>query len=79
MRKEDKIMTGHVIDKQNTINTLMKINSLLSETLMKIKEINKDEQFDFCTDNKLAEEVCKTETITKEISDIVFQKKKKGC
>ena len=69
-------MSGHIIDKENTINALMKINSLLGQALMKIREINEDEQFDFCTNAKLAEEVCKTEAITKEISNIVFQKKK---
>lgn len=67
-------MAGHIIDKENTINALGSINRLLGQSLMKIKEINQDEQFDFCTNSKLAEEVCKAESLIKEISDIVFQK-----
>ena len=66
-------MAGHIIDKDNTINALGKINSLLAQSLMKIKEINKDEQFDFCTSNRLAEEVATAERIIKDISKIVFQ------
>lgn len=69
-------MPGHVIDKDNTIKALGKINSLLEQSLTKIKEINKDEQFDSCTNVKLAEEVNKAEFLVKEISGIVFKKGK---
>lgn len=69
-------MPGHVIDKDNTIKAFGKINSLLEQSLMKIKEINKDEQFDSCTNVKLAEEANKAELLTKEISGIVFKKEK---
>lgn len=70
-------MAGHIIDKSNTIQALGSINSLLGQSLQKIKEINEDEQFDFCTNSELAERVSKAESLIKEISDIVFQKKKK--
>ena len=66
-------MAGHIIDKDNTLKALDKINSLLSQSLQIIKKVNEDEQWDYCTDDKLARIVNKTERLSKDISDIVFQ------
>ena len=66
-------MAGHIIDKDNTLKALGSINSLLGQSLMIIKKVNEDEQWDFCTDNRLAEEVATAERIIKNISKIVFQ------
>lgn len=68
-------MAGHIIDKENTRHTLGKINSLLAQSLNIIRDVNKDEQWDFCTDAKLSEEVATSERLIKSISDIVFQTK----
>ena len=37
-------MAGHIIDKDNTLKALDKINSLLSQSLQIIKKVNEDEQ-----------------------------------
>ena len=66
-------MAGHIIDKDNTLKALDKINSLLSQSLQIIKKVNEDEQWDYCTDDKLARIVNITERLSKDISDIVFQ------
>lgn len=66
-------MPGHIIDKDNTLKALRSINVLLGQSLEKIKEINKDEQFDFCTSSELADKVCTAERLIKDISKIVFQ------
>lgn len=70
-------MAGHIIDKDNTLKALRSINSLLSQSLEIIKKVNEDEQWDFCTDDELARKVNETERLAKEISDVVFQKKRK--
>ena len=67
---------GHVIDKDKVRHSLSSINSLLSQAVIIAKQVNKDEQWDFCTDNVLAERVSIAEKLTKELSDIVFQKRK---
>ena len=36
-------MAGHIIDKDNTLKALDKINSLLSQSLQIIKKVNEDE------------------------------------
>lgn len=69
---------GHVIEKENVKHSLGSINSLLSQTVFIAKRVNEDEQWDFCTDNVLAERVSIAEKLTKELSDIVFQKKRGG-
>ena len=66
-------MAGHIIDKDNTLKALGSINSLLSQSLQIIKKVNEDEQWDYCTDDKLARTVNTMERLVKEISDIVFQ------
>ena len=66
-------MAGHIIDKDNTLKALDKINSLLSQSLQIIKKVNEDEQWDYCTDDKLARIVNTTERLLKDISNIVFQ------
>ena len=66
-------MAGHIIDKDNTLKALGSINSLLGQALVIIKEVNKDEQWDYCTSSDLADKVCTTERLVKEISKIVFQ------
>lgn len=66
-------MAGHIIDKDNTLKALGSINSLLGQALMIIKKVNEDEQWDFCTDNQLADKVSTAERLVKEISKIVFQ------
>ena len=66
-------MAGHIIDKDNTLKALGSINSLLGQSLMIIKKVNEDEQWDYCTDNQLADKVSTTERLVKEISQIVFQ------
>lgn len=40
-----------------------------------IKKVNEDEQWDFCTDDRLARIINDTEKLTKEISKIVYRKK----
>ena len=66
-------MAGHIIDKDNTVKALDKMNSVLSQSLQIIKKVNEDEQWDYCTDDKLARTVNTTERLSKDISDIVFQ------
>lgn len=66
-------MAGHIIDKDNTLKALGSINSLLGQSLMIIKKVNEDEQWDFCTDSQLADKVNTAERLVKEISKIVFQ------
>ena len=66
-------MAGHIIDKDNTLKALGSINSLLGQSLMVIKKVNEDEQWDFCTDSQLADKVSTAERLIKEISKIVFQ------
>lgn len=66
-------MAGHIIDKDNTLKALGSINSLLGQSLMIIKKVNEDEQWDFCTDSQLADKVSTAERLVKEISKIVFQ------
>lgn len=69
-------MAKHIIDKDNTLKALGSINTLLSQSLQIIKKVNKDEQWDFCTDDVLARRVNDAERLIKEISDIVFQNEK---
>lgn len=69
------IMAGHIIDKDNTTKALQSVNRLLSQSLEVIKKVNEDEQWDFCTDDRLAHIVNDTERLTKEISKIVYKKK----
>ena len=66
-------MAGHIIDKDNTLKALGSINSLLGQSLMIIKKVNEDEQWDFCTDSQLADKVSMAERLIKDISKIVFQ------
>jgi len=66
-------MAGHIIDKDNTLKALRSINSLLGQSLMIIKKVNEDEQWDFCTDAHLAEEISTAERLIGDISKIVFQ------
>ena len=66
-------MAGHIIDKNNTLRALRSINSLLGQSLMIIKKVNEDEQWDFCTDSQLADKVSTAEKLIKDISKIVFQ------
>lgn len=70
-------MSKHIIDKDNTRKTLKSVNALLSQSIEVIKNVNKDKQWDFCTDDTLARIVTDTERLSKELSDIVFQKNKK--
>ena len=70
-------MAGHIIDKDNTLKALGSINSLLGQSLAIVKKVNEDEQWDFCTDNKLAQEVSLAERLIKDISKIVFQEVKR--
>ena len=74
--ENDMEQKGHVIDKDNVRHSLSSINSLLSQAVIIAKQVNKDEQWDYCTDNVLAERVSTAEKLTKELSDIVFQKRK---
>lgn len=69
------IMAGHIIDKDNTTKALQSVNRLLSQSLEVIKKVNEDEQWDFCTDDRLTHIVNDTERLTKEISKIVYKKK----
>lgn len=69
---------GHIIDKDNVRHSLGSINSLLSQAVIIAKQVNEDEQWDYCTDNVLAERVSTAEKLTKELSDIVFHKKRGG-
>lgn len=68
-------MAKHIIDKDNTLKALGSINTLLSQSLQIVKMVNKDEQWDFCTDDVLARRVNEAERLIKEISDVVFQNK----
>ena len=68
-------MVGHIIDKDNTLKALGSINSLLGQSLMIIKKVNEDEQWDYCTSSQLADKVNEAERLIKEISKIVFQDK----
>ena len=65
------IMAGHIIDKDNTTKALQSVNRLLSQSLEVIKKVNEDEQWNFCTDDRLAHIVNDTERLTKEVSKIV--------
>ena len=67
-------MSEQKINKENAIQTLKQANDTLREALLQIKEVNKEEQFDFCTSSKLADVVCKSENLIEEISKIVFQR-----
>ena len=58
----------------NILKALGSINTLLSQSLEIIKNVNEDEQWDFCTDDILARRINDSERLIKEISDIVFQK-----
>lgn len=68
-------MAGHIIDKDNTLQALGKINSLLEQSLEIIKMVNEDEQWDFCTSSELAYKVRTADNFIKEISKIVFESK----
>lgn len=68
-------MSEQKINRENTIQKLEQANNALREALLQIREINKEEQFDFCTSSKLAEVVCASENTIEIISKIVFQKK----
>lgn len=72
----ENINKNRVIEKDNTLKALGSINTLLSQSLAIIKNVNEDEQWDFCTDDILARRINDSERLIKEISDIVFQKKK---
>lgn len=67
-------MSEQKIDRENAIQKLEQANDILREALLQIREINKEEQFDFCTSSKLAEVVCASENIIENISKIVFQR-----
>ena len=67
-------MIEQKINRENAIQTLKQANDVLREALLQIREINKEEQFDFCTSSKLAEIACESENLIKEISKIVFQR-----
>lgn len=71
-------MSKQKIDRENAIQKLEQANDILREALLQIKEINKEEQFDFCTSSKLAEVVCGSENLIEEISKIVFQRDRKS-
>lgn len=69
-------MAGHIIDKDNTLKALQSVNTLLAQSLEVIQKVNEDEQWDFCTDDRLARIINETERLTKEISDTVYQEKR---
>lgn len=68
-------MTTHIIDKENTKNALRKINSLLQQTDEIITKVNKDEQWDYCTDDQLARLINETDHILTNIKSQVFEQK----
>ena len=49
----ENINKNRVIEKDNTLKALGSINTLLSQSLEIIKNVNEDEQWDFCTDDIL--------------------------
>ncbi len=71
--------------RKEVLDNLSKVITEASTILLTLKKINngtyKDDQspiqFDYCTSDELARKVSSLENITEQISDIVFQRKRR--
>lgn len=57
-------MTGHIIDKENVLNALGKINGLLEQTVEVMNRIKKDEPFDISVSERLSKSLTDLEKLS---------------